>query len=308
MRKMGGLRRFMPVTYWTFLVATLALAGFPLTAGFFSKDEILLNAFTNHSLAVKHLGPILWGAASVAALGTAFYMTRAVAMTFWGEYRGGHAEEHGHAGEPHESPWTMRFPLIVLAVLSFVAGWVGTPWRPWFSDFLHSAFDYMPVHQPPEESLMYGLMGAATAVALLGILLGYCLIHRKPDVVKAFVEKNPGLYKATLNKFYVDELYQATVIRPLLAMNGGCARFDNDVVDGSVNLTAAATEAGANRVGFFDNEVIDGAVNGVADCTMAAGARVRRAQTGNVRSYVATAMAGVVVLVTIVALTLILGG
>jgi len=318
MRKMGGLRKYMPITFWTFVIATGALAGLPPLAGFFSKDEILLSAATTHQIPLW-LGRSLWVVGSLAALGTAFYMTRCVMMTFGGEYRGGlessghghghddpqsHGHGHGH-GEPHESPWTMYVPLIALGILSIAVGFLGTPWKPWFTDFLHSSFEYTGEHPHPQATTMYTLMAIATGVAVVGIYGAYFMLWKRPEIAKGFVDRNQELYELVRDKYRVDEAYDAAVVQPLLALNVACGRFDNNVIDGAVNLSGTSTEKAAHFWGSFDNEVVDGAVNGVADGLMAAGSGVRRVQTGNIRTYIMLALIGAVLLFAVFAFVVI---
>jgi NADH-quinone oxidoreductase subunit L len=228
-------------------------------------------------------------------------------MTFFGEYRG-HAEEgHGHGhGEPHEAPWNMYAPLICLAVLSLAVGWLATPWWHTLTDWMHHSFPYVPPHDPPPYSLMYGLMAVAVVLGIFGLTFGWFMIHRKPELTKAFVAKFPKLHKAAENKFYVDEAYQAAVIEPFLKANVAAGRFDNDIIDGAVNLSAHVTERTSHGVGLFDNEVVDGSVNGVADGVLAAGGKVRRAQTGNVRTYITLALLGAIVTIAVFAVVIII--
>ncbi|MBU4449013.1 MAG: NADH-quinone oxidoreductase subunit L, partial [Proteobacteria bacterium] len=205
MRKMGNLKKHMPITYWTFLLATLAIAGIFPFAGFFSKDEILF-----HSLVSGHY--VFWGIATVAALITAFYMFRAVFMTFCGESR---VDPHVH---PHESPPLMTIPLMTLAGLSVVGGLVGFPvikGANKFKEFLAPSITPLvhEVHAPAWFEIT--MMMFAMAVAGAGIYMAYKMYLKRPDLPEKITAKIPFIYNLVYNKYYVDELYDATVVEPI---------------------------------------------------------------------------------------------
>jgi NADH-quinone oxidoreductase subunit L len=197
----------------------------------------------------------------------------------------------------------MMGPLVVLAVLSLLAGWLATPWWNPYDQFLQASFGYLPRHEHPPAGIAYGLMAAAVALGLVGLYLGWLMIHRKPELSKRFVEKFPGLHDEAVHKFYVEERLHDKVVAGALAVNNLCAQFDNRVVDGAVNLSGSGVEAGANRLGRFDNDWIDAAVNGVADGAMAIGGQVRQAQSGNIRTYITLAILGAVLLIAVFAVT-----
>jgi NADH-quinone oxidoreductase subunit L len=313
-RKMGGLKKKMPWTFWTFLLASLAIAGVPPLAGFFSKDEILWRAFSSGVLP-GWLAVCCWGMGAVAAACTAFYMTRLVVKTFlappaWahgGPGAGhGHGQDHGHGhghGEPHECPWSMRIALVALAAGSVFVGFLGVPH---VLHVLHVPTDLFgrwlePVVQAPVEAhdwrhgpgLEYSLMGASVLIALGGIGAALVLYGKKGGApARAFAERHPGLYRLVLDKYRVDEAYDRAVVQPLLALNEQAGRFDNGVIDGAVNGTAQAGAALSNGTGAFDNEVVDGAVNASGRATQALGRQVRRIQTGNIRQYLTAAVVG----------------
>ncbi|MBI3557388.1 MAG: NADH-quinone oxidoreductase subunit L [Deltaproteobacteria bacterium] len=263
--KMGGLRKYMPKTFATFVVGTAAISGFPLLSGFFSKDEILWSAFSSH-LGLAGFG--LWAIMAFTALLTAFYMTRLTCLTFLGEPRfdpkkigAAHAaaKDHGHGhgdddheheehhAKPgvHESPGIMVIPLIVLAVLSVIGGYVGIPH--------YSAIEHwlVPVVGEPggeASSMMWVLMAASVAIGLLGIGLGYYLYVLRTDIPKSIYENFSAIYKILFNKYYVDEIYDALIVRPIKQISMVCWKvLDVIIVDGTVLAFA--------RVSRFTGEV-----------------------------------------------------
>src|SRR5579863_294234 len=284
MRKMGGLRHKLPITFWTFLAATLAISGVPPFAGFMSKDEIIAGAYAHGDIFVWAL---LWTGASI----TVFYMFRQVYMTFFGEFRGTHEQEH----HLHESPPSMSYVLLALGGLSVVGGFVMlprfiAPFEP-FKRFLE------PVFSSPQTMRIAsaGVMGTSTeeafaALSLLMVGAGWLLAdltYRRSVLSAERMSEIAGgaLYRLSFNKYYVDEAYDAAVIRPYLASTRAAAWFDLHIIDGVVNLTAAVTIFGAWLSGIFDNYVVDGLVNLAANMTLAAGGRLRRLQTGSINGY-----------------------
>ncbi|HJT19260.1 MAG TPA: NADH-quinone oxidoreductase subunit L [Nitrospira sp.] len=229
MRRMGGLKDKLPVTYWTFLIGSLALAGFPLTAGFFSKDDLLVSAWSSGSL-----GQVLAVLGLLTALMTAFYSFRLVFVTFWGPSR---VDPH-HAGHVHEPSPTMTVPLIVLAVLSIATGYLGIP------GFLEPMF-------PQAEGAGHhgagatGVMIAATVMGLLGIGGAYYLYVLHPALPDRWAQRWKAVYELSLNKWYVDEFYDRTIVRPTFAVAGELwKRIDVGVIDGAVNGVARAVAWG----------------------------------------------------------------
>ena len=231
MRKMGGLKDKMPTTFWTFLIATLAIAGTPLTAGFFSKDEILWKAYANGGVGLWLVG--------VAGAGlTAFYMFRQVFMTFFGELRASHEVAH----HVHESPRTMTVPLIILAFGSLVVGFLGVPeflgggnrFEHWLAPvFEHGGHGEAHAHHA-DVALEWTLMLMSVAVAATGVVLAYVFYHRRTVSADAIAEVAGGApYRVLYNKYYVDELYGAIVVRGTLLVSRVCAWFDAHVIDGS---------------------------------------------------------------------------
>jgi NADH-quinone oxidoreductase subunit L len=299
MRKMGGLRRVMPLTFATFLVSTLAISGIPPTAGFFSKDEILWRAYSS-----VHGHPGLWLVGCVSAGLTAFYMFRQVFMTFFGDNR---ADAHTRA-HLHESPAVMTYPLVVLAALALVAGVAGVPaalgganrfeaWlEPVFGDGVYAGA-HEAAHAATAE---YVLMAVALGAALAGILLAramYLTRSVRPDTVTAW--GNGTLYRWVYNKYYVDELYQAVFVNGVLLLSRLGAAFDTYVIDTIVDGSAAVTRLVSWLEGLFDHYVIDGLVNGLATATMGVGDRFRQLQTGSINGYLYAIVVGVVVAIVV---------
>ncbi len=459
-RKMGGLKKLMPTTYWTFLVSTLAIAGiFPLS-GFFSKDEILWQAFSS-----SHGSVLLWALGVGAAVMTAFYMFRLVYLTFFGEYRGGgdhghgdhgHAKDdhghdhgadahgHGHGGTPHESPKTMTVPLQILAVLALLAGFLNVPpllgdlvgWKGsnsfhvWLDPVLapvvpgqapahdqahaadalhdrvhetrehardsgsislseavartrgvdspdphaagapasgstehpadpagnghgtgvagdahapatagaaetheapgtdahgvapsshgteghgagahgaeaHGAADHAGAeahgaggHGHHDPALEFGLMLFSLLVAFTGIGLATQFYLKDPRIPARLQKQLGGVYTLMLNKYYVDEIYQAVIVENFYRLMRFLAWFDTTFVDGFVNLVGRVTVLGSWITGKFDNIVIDGfGVNGIANSFMVWGRNLRLLQTGKVQSYLMFGLLGLLMII-----------
>lgn len=345
-RRMGGLKRYLPVTYWTFVIGSLAIAGVPLLSGFFSKDEILFETFARGH-------EILWAVAAITSLLTAIYMFRLVHLTFHGVPRfalagagphaadphhgpepvhlhgyaasashdahvpsGGHAPAHGegHAA-PHDAPPAMALALVVLAVGSVAAGYIGLPHafgHNILAEWLHPAFEApaaagdtagegaalargtgasgaeapsSPAAQPAEApeaeaeqeaahdtGLELTLMAISTLIAFLGIGVATHIWLRRPEIADRMAARLPGVYRLLLNKYYVDEMYDAAVVRPIRAVS----------------------EQGLWRV--MDARIVDGAVNGAGHVVAAASAVLRLLQTGSVKTYAASTFFGAVLI------------
>jgi NADH-quinone oxidoreductase subunit L len=276
MMKMGGLRKKIPVTYWTMLIATLAIAGIPGFAGFFSKDEILEAARSG-----PHANLPLWILGVAGAGLTSFYMFRLVFLTFFGEPR--YDEHHVHV---HESPKNMTVPLIILAFLSIFGGWFAAPKLvggvDYFEKFLQPVFSaYAPpmaepaviIAEPaasPVVILFHALTGWPVIVGVLGLLVAWWFYIKNTDAPKRLAQSLRGLYTLLLNKYYVDEIYAALIVRPLLWI--------------STNVFWHVVDEGA----------IDGTVNGVAGVARESGGELRKLQSGNTRSYAAWVVIGAV--------------
>ena len=295
---MGGLRKYLPYTFGCMTVATFAIAGLPPFAGFFSKDRILWSAWSSGA-------HVLWLIGVITAGMTSFYMFRLWFLTFWGEYRGpnpetaGHGHDadaqhaghtgavhdkqdahaaggsHGH-GSPHESPWVMVIPLMILALLSLIGGWVGVPhslhgsdhFDAFLSPVFHSSSAGGPAAEaatPPAEgessSTELIFSSISVAVAALGFLLAWYLYYRRPELPARLASAAGGLYRLVLDKYRVDELYGAVLIQPLIAL--------------STNVFWKGIDRG----------LIDGAVDGGAAAAQETSDALRHMQSGNIRSY-----------------------
>ena len=257
MRKMGGLKKFLPSTHWTFLLGCIAIAGIPPFSGFFSKDEILSAAYAKN--------PVYYVVGVFTALLTAFYMFRLYATTFRGSFRGGHDAEH----HLHESPAAMTVPLWVLAILAVVAGFLGIPavimpHAHWLEGFLGPVLGESTVRELPAGT-EWGLMGTSVVLALLGTFVALGRFSKKPDLAEP-----TGFGKVLANKWYVDELYNALVVKPL------------DVL--------------AQFLVFIDKHIIDGIVNGVGRLIQYSSRQLRLLQSGQVGGYVLLMVVGIIVL------------
>jgi NADH-quinone oxidoreductase subunit L len=315
MRRMGGLRKKIPVTFWVMTIATFAIAGFPPLAAFFSKDEILSGVYDS-----PHGGHLLWTVGLITAGLTSFYMFRLWFMTFFGEYKpdadlgdahlapaahaapaahgSAHAADshgddgHGH-GEVHESPWIMLAPLVILAVLSVVGGWVGVPkilgGHNEFDRFLSPVMEssrttgaegavaaaegQAPAREEEKTGTEWILTGASVGAGTLGLFFAWLLYYKRPELPDRITARIHGIYTMVLHKYYVDEGYGAIFVKPLLALS---------------------------TVVFWrgvDQSVIDGLVNGAGSASQGIGNELRRMQSGNIRSYAAwVALGGALVL------------
>jgi len=288
MRKMGGLRRYMPTTFWTFAISVLAIAGTPLTAGFFSKDEILWLAFSS-----PHGNKLIWFLAVVGAGMTAFYMFRQFFMVFFGECRADHhTQEH-----LHESPKAMTLPLIVLALGALFAGWIGLPAVFGGSQFSHWLEPVTGGHAEEHAShaLELGLMAVSIAVAVSGFFIAYLMYYRGALSPERFTTLAGGcFYRLFDRKYYLDEIYQAIFVNGTLLLARLGSLFDQYIIDGIVDGSAALTRFVSWIHGLFDNYVIDGIVNAVANITFWVGNKFRRLQTGNINSYLYVVLIAVV--------------
>ena len=277
MRKMGGLKQWMPTTFATFFISVLAIAGFPPFAGFFSKDEILWLAASNH----------YWGIWFLALCGaglTAFYMFRQLFMTFYGECRA----DHHTKDHLHESPAVMTLPLVVLAAGAVLAGFIGLPAVLGGSQFAHWLEPVIHAHGEAHGSheLEWGLMGLSVAVAASGAFIAYLMYRRELLSPAIFANLAGGaLYRLFDRKWYFDEIYQVVFVNGTLLLARALSAFDAYVIDGIVNGAAGLTRFVSWLNGVFDFYIIDGIVNAVANLTYWAGNRFRRVQTGNINSY-----------------------
>ncbi len=273
MQRMGGLRRYMPVTYVTMLIASLSISGLPGLAGFFSKDEILFRAYS-----AGGVGVVVWVLGTVSALLTAFYSFRLIFLTFHGRFRG--TEEQRH--HLHESPKVMTVPLMLLCAGAIAAGWVGIPpllgGGGQFSEFLAPVLGHPEAEASHAEEWM--TMGLSVLVAAGGVLLALLFYLRNPEIPVRLAERFRPLYSLLWNKYYVDELYDAVVVRPTIFV----AR---NVI-----------------VGFTDGALIEGVVNGLPGLVGWLGARVRRIQDGLLQHYGAVMALGLFLIFAIALITL----
>jgi NADH-quinone oxidoreductase subunit L len=293
LRRMGGLKKYLPITFATMAAGWLAISGFPLFSGFFSKDEILWRTFSTTALPGK-FGHVLWIVGVVTALLTAIYMTRLMVMTFWGKERfhntGSEQGHHGESHAPHESPPSMWMPLVLLAVLSVIGGWIGVPpalssmiglhTPNHFEEFLEPAVATVKPEHAVETVGAHATPAAAessdeitserlftlvsTIVALLGLGIGWVLFTRQP------VRAMPSMLE---NKYYVDEIYDGAIISPIEESSRG---FLWKIVD---------------------VKIIDGFVNGVARVFGALAGTLRHTQTGFARGYAAVILIGAIVVI-----------
>jgi NADH-quinone oxidoreductase subunit L len=273
-RKMGGLRKYMPITHFTFLLGWLAIIGMPPFAGFFSKDEILWMAF--HS-PMGH--PVLWAAGALGAILTAFYMTRLMALTFWGKSR---VPKDVH---PHESAPLMTGPLIVLGILSVVGGWIGIPHviseilpenpMNFLETWLEPVIRPIPglAHAAPETEWI--LMGTSVGIALISAIVAYQFYIKRPEAPKKFANMLGPVYRLVDRKYLVDELYFKTLINPLVRLS-------------------------KNMWYFVDVNVIDKMTYWMSDLISGGGQLIRTSQTGNMQQYAMYIGVGLVIAISII--------
>jgi NADH-quinone oxidoreductase subunit L len=255
-QKMGGLKKHMPLTYWTFLIASLSIAGIPGLAGFFSKDEILWVAYASGGV-----GKFVWILGAVTALLTAFYSFRIVFLAFHGSFRGTHEQEH----HLHESPGSMTIPLVILGIGSVAAGWVGIPHalggHNAIAEFLAPVVGHPHIDASHAEE--YAVMLLSIIIAVAGIVAAYFLYIKRKDIPEALREKLSLPYQVLWNKYYIDEIYDFLVVRPTMWV------------------------AKTIIVGFTDGKIIEGVVNGLPRSIGRTSSVLRRIQTGVVHNYAA---------------------
>lgn len=259
MRKMGGLWKHLPITGKVMAIGTLAISGFPLLSGFFSKDEILAHTY-EHS-------PTLWFFGQVTSILTAFYMFRLLFLTFFGTFRGTHEQEH----HLHESPASMTFPLIVLAILSIAGGVLGLPEFWGMTNWMHHHLDSIIVHKNPSvlnHEKEWILMILATTAALATIFFAYMVYMKNRILPEANDLKLTGIKKLIYNKYYIDEIYEAVVRKPLDALS--------------------------EVFKYIDTKVLDAIVNGVGDVVNGGSEVVRKLQTGHIGFYIFGMVLGII--------------
>ena len=278
MRKMGGLRRLMPYTFWTFTAAVLAITGAPLTAGFFSKDEVLWQAFAG-----PHGSSLLWLLGVIGAGLTAFYMFRQFFLVFFGDSRAKHAQTH-----LHESPKVMTVPLVVLAAGAIAAGYIGLPALLGGSRFEKWLEPVLGSHAQENASAVIDLtlMTASVAVAAFGFYLAYLVYFRRALMAERFSSLAGGVpYRLSYNKYYMDEIYQFVFVRGTLLLARIGFWIDQYIIDSIVDGAARLNILVSWLHRLFDNYIVDWLVNRLAGWTFYAGDKLRRVQTGNINSY-----------------------
>ncbi len=269
MRKMGGLRKYMPITYATFLIGSLSLAGVVPFAGFWSKDEILDSAWADDKL--------LFAVAMAVVFMTAFYSFRAIFLTFHGEYKGGEVAEatapDAHAGKPHESPWVMALPLLILAIPATLAGFVNLPSHSTraLAHLLEGALPVSSAEAIHHAPFVTGVAVMSTLLALAGVGLAYAVYQAKTISADSLQKIWGPVHTLVARKYYMDDLYEGLIVR-----------------EGLYNFTT--------RIGqWVDTNIIDGAVNGAAAVTRRAGDSLRWVQSGSFQAYGTVGFAGLIV-------------
>ncbi len=261
-RKMGGLKKALPITFMTMFLGTIAISGLPPFSGFFSKDEILAHVY-EHS-------PTLWFVGVLASMLTVFYMFRMMFLTFWGSFRGTHDQKH----HLHESPKSITIPLIVLAALSVVGGLIGLPEFWHFNNFIGEYLDPIIIRKNPSimsHNTEWMLMGLAVVSALAVIYFAYQMFIKNSVLPVENEKQLKGWQKLVYNKYYVDEFYDSIIRKPLDGISGAFYKF-------------------------FDTKLIDGIVNGVGSSVKWTSGLVAKLQTGHIGFYIMAMVAGVIVI------------
>jgi NADH-quinone oxidoreductase subunit L len=291
-RKMGGLSTKIPWTHRLFLIGTIAIAGLPPLAGFWSKDEIMAHAFTHH----HHL---LYSMAAVGALMTSFYMFRLTYLTFYGSSRmDPHTAEH-----VHESPMVMVGPLMVLAFLSIVGGLIlgFPPEHGWLHGFMASVVG-VPGEHEAGTGMVFLLMGLAIVIALIGWGLAHFLYAVSPATADGWAEKFSGMYRLLWNKYYVDELYDLIFVEPLKRLGAMLDWFDRTVIDGIVRGVGRLTDWGSVGSTWIEKHIIYAGLNVIGYSNHLAAREGRKIQSGMVHHYAAIIVAGIFLLALVVQL------
>ncbi|MGB9715083.1 MAG: NADH-quinone oxidoreductase subunit L [Thermodesulfovibrionales bacterium] len=269
-QRMGGLRKYMPITYITMLLAALSAGGIPGFAGFFSKDEIIWSAFASHS----PVGKFVWVLLTGVAFFTPFYSFRMIYLTFHGRFRGTHHEEH----HLHESPPVMTIPLMILAAGAVAVGWVGIPTilggGAHFAEFLKPVVGHPEFHGTHAQE--WGIMGLSTTIAISGLVIATIFYLKKTDIPVRLARQFSPLYKLLFNKYYFDELYHHILIRPTIWVANRCIE------------------------GFTDAKIIEGIVNGVPKAIGRFAMILRKAQSGIAQHYAIIMAAGVLILIALI--------
>jgi NADH-quinone oxidoreductase subunit L len=332
MRNMGGLLKKMPITGYTFIIATLAISGIPLMSGFMSKDEILAGATAYGSLQGGIASVLPYVGFGVAMM-TAFYMWRLVFMTFFGKPKNAEIYEH-----IHESPKVMVIPLVILAGLSFWIWYGANPIDPangWFmKKWVETPAQIVPVstaakwespksevrspiseentraiapmeHQELLEHKTHEIAGMGMIISIIcaitGIALAWFMYLKNTTLPDKIAKTFAPLYKFSLNKWYFDEFYEFAFVGTFMLFARMCAWFDTNIVDGAVNGVGKITVVFSKIGGWFDKYIVDGLVNLTAGITQMIGLGFRSVQTGKIQTYLAWTLAGVVIVFAIIA-------
>ena len=290
---MGGLRKYMPKTFWTFAIGTLALIGIFPFAGFFSKDEILasMKYAGGHG---QEIANFIFVLGILGAFVTAFYMTRMVALTFFGEYK-------GH-GEPHESPGIMTWPLIILSVFAATAGLLNIPgvFTP-FTDWVATRVPLVGLGDHHPEGFDIPLILIVTPLVLVGVGIGWWLYGKDKDTqAERDSFRIAGLWPLWQNLYYIDDFYMAAIVRPTKgAIAQAILWFDLHVIDAVVNAVGVGSQALARFTRWTDEDVVDTVYNGAGALTEASGSVLRRNFSGRVQQYAAFSFLGVVIIAVV---------
>jgi NADH-quinone oxidoreductase subunit L len=295
MLKMGGLKKYLPWTFWTMAIGTVAISGIPPFAGFFSKDEILWRAWSNGH-------PVIWFLLWIGAGMTAFYMFRLLFLTFFGKERMDEHTKH----HIKESPRNVVYPLAGLAVLSTVGGFVGFPeWTRIGNKFEHFLEPVLRLPESQEHAIHHSasqeilFTALSIAMAAVGIYLAYRFYIVRPGLADRVTEKIKGLYRLVFHKYYVDEIYDALFVNRTKDLGDACFWVDSKFVDGAVNGTAATTRGTATISRLFDKYVVDGLVNLIGWINMLLNRIATSFQTGFIQRYALMTIFGIVVIILI---------
>ena len=290
-RKMGGLSQKIPWTHKLFFIGTIAIAGIPPFAGFWSKDEIMAHAFTHHHY-------VLYGMAAIGALLTSFYMFRLTYLTFYGKSRmDHHTEEH-----VHESSMVMIGPLMVLGILSLAGGFLGfPPDHGWLHEFLAPAAGASGEHEV-STGLVLALMMMASGIALFGWALAHYLYSMNPTAPERWAVKAGAVYTTLLNKYYVDELFDFLFVEPMKKLGLALDWFDRVVLDGMVRAVGQLAELGAAGSTWIEKHIIYGGINIVGYGNHLMARQWRQLQSGMVHHYAAIIVAGLFLLAVVIQL------
>jgi NADH-quinone oxidoreductase subunit L len=298
MRFMGALKKKIPITHWTMFVGSVAIAGIPGLAGFFSKDEILWQAYSS-----PQGSKLLWFVGIATAGLTAFYMWRLMNLTFYGKSRvAPETEKH-----IHESPASMTVPLTVLAIGSVFAGWLGTPklwnlgehfraFEEWLAPAFTSAATVAVKEGEHSASIEWTLMGLSVAIAIIGIVIARYFYHHRPEIPDSIEQAVKPLHTLLYHKYYVDEIYDFLFVNGL-CKGGGLVlgAFDRNVVDGGVNGAGWLTRFSSKVSIWWDTWIVDGAVRFTSFFVRLLSYPVCILQTGRVQAYAFFVVAGVLV-------------